>query len=189
MLCRINFLARRSFHYARLGLLTLLSAIGLGLGLSSWTGCAHYQLGSEPKTKFASLFIAPVTSSVSLPQAQVLLTTQLREAFIRDGRVTLTDSADTAEASLQISLADYHRAAAVARSDDTGLARRFDVTLQATATLTDNRTRQAYFTRRPLSAKRGVFTDSGLVASEYQALPLLAEQLAEASVHAVLDTW
>ncbi|MCX6949009.1 MAG: hypothetical protein NTX39_04995, partial [Opitutae bacterium] len=104
MLCRINFLARRSFHYARLGLLTLLSAIGLGLGLSSWTGCAHYQLGSEPKTKFASLFIAPVLSSVSLPQAQVLLTTQLREAFIRDGRVTLTDSADTAEASLQISL-------------------------------------------------------------------------------------
>ena len=115
MLCRINFLARRSFHDARLGLLTLLSAIGLGLGLSSWTGCAHYQLGSEPKTKFASLFIAPVTSSVSLPQAQVLLTTQLRAAFIRDGRVTLTDSADTAEASLHLTLADYHRAAAVAR--------------------------------------------------------------------------
>jgi hypothetical protein len=34
-----------------------------------------------------------------------------------------------------------------------------------------------------------VFTDSGLVPSEYQALPLLAELLAGETVHAVLDTW
>ena len=43
--------------------------------------------------------------------------------------------------------------------------------------------------RRPLLAKRGVFTDSGLVPAEYQALPLLAEQLATEAAHAVLDTW
>jgi hypothetical protein len=185
----MNFLARTYSQSARLHCLILVSATGLLLGSSGLTGCAHYQLGAEPKVKFTSLFIAPVTSSVSLPQAQVLLTTQLREAFIRDGRVTLTDSAATAEACLQISIADYHRAAAVARSDDTGLSRRFDVTLQATATLTDNRTHQPYFSRRSLTAKRGVFTDSGLIPSEYQTLPLLAEQLATASVHAVLDTW
>ena len=90
---------------------------------------------------------------------------------------------------LTVTLAAYNRTVAVSRPDDTGLARRFDVTLQAKATLTDNRTKQPYFTSRPIDAKRGVFTDSGLVPSEYQALPLLAELLASETVHAVLDTW
>jgi hypothetical protein len=78
---------------------------------------------------------------------------------------------------------------AVARTEDTGLARRFDLALQAKATLTDKRTNQTWFAQRPLVAKRGVFTDSGLVPAEYQTLPLLAEQLAREAVHAVLDTW
>jgi hypothetical protein len=40
-----------------------------------------------------------------------------------------------------------------------------------------------------LTAKRGVFTDSGLVPAEYEGMPLLAEQLASEAAHAVLDTW
>ncbi len=60
---------------------------------------------------------------------------------------------------------------------------------QARATLTDNRSKQAYFVQRTLTAKRGAFTDSGLVPAEYQTLPLLAEQLAGETLHAVLDVW
>lgn len=153
------------------------------------SGCAGYQLGTGTAPKFATLFIAPVASEALIPQAQVLVTTQLREAFGRDGRVTLVNSAAAADAVLQVTLTGYQREVTVSRQTDTGLARRFDVTLQARATLTDNRTRQALFTDRTLSAKRGVFTDSGLVPAEYQALPLLAEDLAQAAGHAVLDTW
>jgi hypothetical protein len=90
---------------------------------------------------------------------------------------------------LNITLATYNRTVAVSRPDDTGLARRFDVDLTASATLTDNRTKQPYFSQRPLTARRGAFTDSGLVPSEYQALPLLAGLLATEAVHAALDTW
>jgi hypothetical protein len=159
---------------------------GLGLVLAA---CAHYQLGTGAKTKFTTLYIAPVVIKVVIPQAQALVTTQLREAFIRDGRVTLVDSADAADAVLRISLVGYDRTVAVARSDDTGLARRFDVSLKAHATLTDNRQKLTYFTERPVTAKRGVFTDSGLVPAEYETLPLLAEQLANETLHAVLDVW
>ena len=171
----------RSAHLPRL--LTFLGAVLL------LAGCAAYHLGTGSTPKFATLFIAPIKSEKLVPQAQVLVTTQLREAILRDGRVTLVDSADAADAVLQVTLTGYDRAVAVARSDDTGLARRFDVTLRAAATLTDNRTKQAYFEKRPLTATRGVFTDSGLVPSEYEALPLLAEQLAGEAVHAMLDTW
>jgi hypothetical protein len=167
-------------------LFAALLVVAAGLGLA---GCAGYQLGTGTAPKFATLYVAPVTTEALIPQARELVGTQVREAFIRDGRVQLVDSPAAADAILEISLSGYDRQVAVSRQDDTGLARRFDVSLRAQATLTNAHTKDAYFARRPLTAKRGVFTDSGLVPSEYQALPLLAQQLANEVTHAVLDTW
>lgn len=167
----------------------LLVVVLASLCLTLPTACANYQLGTGAKTKFTTLFIAPVSSKVVIPQAQALITTQLREAFIRDGRVSLADSADTADAVLTIALIGYDRTVAVSKANDTGLARRFDVTLRAQATLVDNQNKKTYFAERPLRATRGVFTDSGLVPAEYENMPLLAEQLAKETVHAVLDVW
>ena len=152
-------------------------------------GCAHYRLGPGAAPKFSSIFIAPVTTGTLIPQARELVTTQLREAFIRDGRVTLVDAPAQADTVLQLTLQGYDKTVAVSRRDDTGLARRFDITLRAQATLTDQRTQQPLFTKRSLNATRGVFVDSGLVPAEYQNLSLLAELLAAETVHAVLDTW
>jgi len=153
------------------------------------TACSHYRLGTGSEPKFSRLFIAPVASEALLPQAQALVTTQLREAFAKDGRVTLAASPAEADAVLTVTLDGYQRDAVVAQARDANLARRFDVTLRARATLTDQRSRQPLFTDRPLAAKRGVFTDSGLQQAEYQTLPLLAAELAKAAVHAALDTW
>ncbi|MBI3887385.1 MAG: hypothetical protein HY302_16890, partial [Opitutae bacterium] len=111
------------------------------------------------------------------------------DAFVRDARVALADTADPAEAVLRVNLTGYTRDVVVVRPDDAGLARRFELTLRALATLTDNRTKQTLFEQRPLAVKRGAFTDGGQIQSEYQTLPLLAAQLADDTVHAVLDTW
>jgi hypothetical protein len=168
------------------------SLFALGCSLFSilcFTGCASYQLGTGSTPKFATLFIAPVKAEALIPQAEVLVTTQLREAFLRDGRLTLVNSAAAADVVLQVVLTGYGREVAVSRQDDTGLARRFEVTLAAHATLTDTRTQQVLLDHRPLTAQLGVFTDSGLVPAEYQGLPLLAESLAKEAVHTVLDTW
>ena len=153
------------------------------------TSCAGYQLGAGSGPKFATLFVAPVKTEALVPQARVELTTRIREAFIRDGRVRLTASPAEADAVLEVVVSGYHRDAAVTRPDDTGLARRFDVTLQARASLLNNRAKDAYFTDRVLESKRGAFTDSGLVPAETQLLPILGESLANEAVHAVLDTW
>jgi hypothetical protein len=176
-----------ALRMTRLGILA--SALCLLTSAFCLTGCAGYQLGTGAQQKFTTIFIAPVTTEALIPQARELVTTQLREAFMKDGRVRIVDSPAEAEAMLQVSLSGYDRTVAVSRQDDTGLARRFDVALRAHATLTNERTKEAFFVRRPLTAKRGVFTDSGLIPSEYQALPLLAEQLASEVAHTVLDTW
>lgn len=168
-------------RFARHGLLAL-AALGLA-------ACGHYQLGTGAKLRFSRLFIAPVTSDVLIPQAQALVTTQLREAFLKDGRVGLAESPEDADATLKVTLSGYQRDVTVAQTQDTGLARRFDVSLRAKVTLTDLRTKQVLFENRIITARRGVFTDSGQQQSEYQTLPLLAEILAQDAVHAALDTW
>ncbi|AOS45407.1 hypothetical protein Verru16b_02488 [Lacunisphaera limnophila] len=154
-----------------------------------FTGCAGYQLGTGTAPKFTTLFVAPVTSEALVPQARVELTTRLREAFLRDGRVQLAASAESADAVLQVTIARYGRTLAVSQPTDTGLARRFDLNLQARASLLKRGSEEPYFADRVLEATRGVFTDDGLVPAESQIIPVLADSLANEAVHAVLDTW
>ena len=153
------------------------------------TGCANYQLGTGSTPSFRTIYIEPVANKTLLPQSQPLVTTRLRESFARDPRVQLTNSAASADATLVVVINDYHRDIAAVREGDTGLAREFNVTLGATCTLRDNRTGRAIFEQRPVTAVREVFTDTGQLQAEYQALPLLAEALATKVVHIALDVW
>ena len=168
------------------------------LGLLS--ACSHYQLGTGAKPEFTTLYVAPVTTKVSLPQSQALLEAQVRSAFLRDSRVTLVNSPEAAEASLTLRITDYRREVATQRRDDTGLARKFALTLGVECTLTQRSSGRVLFENRAISARRDAYTDSGQklpngtavsgqLQSEYQALPLLAEALANKVTHAVLDVW
>lgn len=157
--------------------------------LAGLSACSHYRLGTEAKPPFSSLFIEPVVVKALIPQSRALFTTQLRDVFIRDARVSLTNSAESADATLLVVVRTYAREVATVRPGDTGLARKFMVTVQADATLLDRRSGKTLFARRPLVVKRELFTDSGQTQSEYQLLPLLAADLADKARHAVLDVW
>ncbi|MBI4626271.1 MAG: hypothetical protein HY736_24010 [Verrucomicrobia bacterium] len=164
-------------------------AVGLLVSVLGLTGCAHYHLGTGAAQTFRTLYLEPVANKTLLPQAQALLSTRLRESFLRDNRVALVNSPEAADATLAIVINDYHREVAAVREDDTGLARTFNVTLGVACTLRDRRNGRTIFESRPVSAQREIFTDSGQLQAEYQTLPLLAESLAGKVVHATLDVW
>ncbi len=155
------------------------------------TACSHYQLGTAAtgKLAFQTLYIEPVENKTLLPQARALVSTQLREAFARDARVTLVNSPESADATLAVTITSYRRDVLTVREGDTGLARKFNLTLATTTTLRDRRGNKALFENRPIEVQREVFTDSGQLQSEYQTLPLLAESLAAKVIHAALDVW
>jgi hypothetical protein len=153
------------------------------------SSCANYQLGTGSKPVFRTLYIAPAANKTLLPQAQALLSSRIRETFARDGRVQLVNSAAEADATLALTIDSYRREIAAVREGDTGLARKFNLTLGATCTLRDNRAARPIFENRALSVVREAFTDGGQLQSEYQALPLLADALAAKVLHAALDVW
>ena len=157
--------------------------------LFAGTACSHYQLGTGATPSFRTLHIEPVANKTLLPQAQAIVSTRLRETFARDGRVGLANSAAGTDATLTVTINEYRREIAAVREGDTGLARKFNVTLGVACTLRDNRTGKVIFENRPVTAVREVFTDSGQLQAEYQTLPLLAEALASKVMHAALDVW
>jgi hypothetical protein len=162
----------------------------VGLLAIGWlSGCAHYQLGTGARPGFRTLYVEPVGDTTMLPQSRALVSTQLREAFARDGRIALANSAADADAVLTVVINDYFREVAAAREDDTGLARKFTLTLGVTCTLRDRRASRMLFENRVVTAQRDAFTDGGQLQSEYQTLPLLAESLATKVVRAALDVW
>lgn len=164
---------------------TLLACSGL-IVLGS---CSHYRLGTGAQLQFESVYIEPVVVKALIPQSRALFTTQLRESFIRDGRVAVVNALEDADVSILLVVRSYEREVATARPDDTGLARKFIVSIKADVTLTDRRTNRILFENRPLATRRELFTDSGQSQAEYQLLPLLAGDLAESARHAVLDVW
>ncbi len=157
-----------------------------------FAGCASYHLGTGTQLAFHTLYLAPVENKTLLPDARALLSTRLRETLARDGRVSLVNSPADADATLAVVITDYHRDVATVREGDTGLARKFNLTLGVTCTLRDQRGGAAgknFFADRVVSVQRESFTDSGQLQSEYQTLPLLAESLADKLAHTVLDVW
>jgi hypothetical protein len=175
---------------------SLLIALLFSAAALLFTGCSHYRLGTESKLTFSTLYLAPVENEAGIPQATALFSTQLREAFLRDNRVTLVNSSEQADATLAVTLARYDRSVATYRPDDTGLARKFNVTVEAVCSLRDNRSGTKLLDGRIVRATRQVFTtpspdtrESDQLQAEYSTLPLIASSLADRVTHAVLDVW
>lgn len=161
------------------------------------SACSHYRLGTGAQRDYDSIFIAPVETNGKMPQAAAVLTTQIRETFIRDGRLRVVNTPDEADAVLTVSVGTLKREFLTALPSDGGLARKMGLTLATTATLRDPSGEKTWFADRPISVERQIFTDDGgtslqpvqQLQAEYQLVPQLGEPLAESLKGAVLDTW
>lgn len=159
------------------------------LSLVLFSGCAHYRLGTGATLSFHTLYVAPVVNQSNMPQSVAIISTQLREAFLRDSRIVLVNTPEEADATLTVRLLKYSSAGKTGLRNDTGLARNFDVSVEAEASLRDNRDNHFLFQNRKTTATREVFADSGQLQAEYNNIPLLAETLANNIRSATLDTW
>ncbi|HEY5552890.1 MAG TPA: LPS assembly lipoprotein LptE [Opitutaceae bacterium] len=171
------------------GLCRLLATAVVAAAMLFTAGCASYQLGSPAEAPFQSVFIPPVANDTFVPQSRAAVTTAIREAFARDGRVTLAESPAGADRIVEVRLADFSREMTSAVREDTALARKFALTLTAEVRLIDPASPGASAAPSQIAVSVDAFTDSGLQQSEFQAVPLLAGKLATEVVHRVLDTW
>ena len=180
--------------------LRILAASVLAVTALVAAGCAHYQAGKPADTPFRTVYIEPVSNRSFAPQAQALLSTQVRDHIMRDGRVKVVGP-EHADAILTIMIEDYERDATAVRGDDTALASKFNMRLTARCTLVDARTGRVYFRNRSTDTDIDAFFDFGLgldeeepptlqgLQSEFQSMPILTEKLSREISNMVLHTW
>ncbi|WP_158277654.1 LPS assembly lipoprotein LptE [Opitutus sp. ER46] len=178
---------RMLLHRARASAVVL-PALAVLLTIGLFTGCSHYRLGTGATPPFRTLYVEPVANTTLVPQAREIVSARLREAFIRDGRIAIANSPGEADATLIVVITGYNRTVAAVREGDTGLARKFDLTLGVDCTLRQ-RDGTVLFERRHITATRASFTDRGQLQSELQTLPYLADALSDKITHAALDVW
>jgi hypothetical protein len=173
--------------------------------LSAWAivscvGCKSYQLGHPAELPFKTVYIQPVKNDSFVPQAQALISSQIREAVIRDGRVTLVADKKSADALLVVTLSDYTRRGGARRQNDTTLSRDFNLTLEAAVDLYDQKNGSFLFEGRKLTARSNAYLDNpynaaaapktqGFVQSEYNAMPRIARDLGRKVADELLSAW
>ncbi len=164
------------------------------------SGCNSYQLGNPVELPFESIYIKPVSNDSFAPQAQALLSTQIRDAFIRDGRTKLVTSREAADAVLLINLTDYKRYAAARQSEDTTTAASFSLILAAEVSLFNQNKGDYYFQERIINESSSAYVDNpyatpaiaqtqDFLQMEYQAMPRLTHDLSRRIADEVLNTW
>lgn len=164
------------------------------------SGCKSYQFGNPVELPFESIYIKPTTNDSFAPQVQALLSAQVRDAFIRDGRTKLVTNRESADAVLLVNVIEYNRRAAANRRVDTALASSFNLTLAANISLFNQNEGGYYFQeskiRKSSSAyvenpysTRGTGKTQNFLQSEYQAMPRLTRDLARKIADEVLNPW
>ncbi|MFP4069621.1 MAG: LPS assembly lipoprotein LptE [Verrucomicrobiota bacterium] len=162
-------------------------------------GCAHYRPGAGAELPFDSIYIRPAENESFAPQAQALVSAQIRERFIRDGRVKVLADESEADAVLLVTLTEYDREAGARRGDDTVTATDFDVRLRALVSLYSSEQGGFLFADREIEESTVAYVDNpyddapeatqGYHQAEYQAMPRLARDLANRITDEVLGAW
>ncbi len=164
------------------------------------SGCNSYQFGNPVELPFESIYIKPVTNDSFAPQAQALLSSQIRDIFIHDGRTKLVTSSEAADAVLIVNLTEYNRRAAARQSLDTTMAANFSLTLSAEVSLFNQNKGDYYFQERMVWKSSNAYLNApydttattqsqDFLQSEYQAMPRLTRDLARRIADEVLNPW
>ncbi|MGC6455179.1 MAG: LPS assembly lipoprotein LptE [Coraliomargaritaceae bacterium] len=163
------------------------------------SGCANYHMGDSAPLPFHSIYILPAVNESFAPLAVASVSAEIREAFIRDGRVVLVTKEEEADAVLTIDLTDYDRTAVTRESEDTVRARDFRIRFEGRLSLFNQTSGNYYFQDRSIVADTNAYVgnpygETGTVRFDYRqaeqvAMSRLARDLARQAASAVLANW
>lgn len=153
------------------------------------SGCASYQLGEPTSLPYKSIAVAAPRNSSTLPQLEAALTSATRSALQQSGALDLA-TGSTSDAVLLLHVLEVRREIAAVNSNDVGRGRKFELEIDVELTLENTASPNSPFIdRRLFTIKQDVFTDSGLVDAEYQAMPEISRLVAERATEILTDRW
>ncbi|MDQ8179309.1 LptE family protein [Pelagicoccus sp. SDUM812005] len=151
--------------------------------------CASYQMGTSVELPYRSVSVAPPSNHSTLPQLEGPLNAALRQALQSSSELKLSTS-DSADAILEVSVLEIRRDIAAVSASDVGRGRKFELSVDLELSLKKgDGSGQYFFKSRPLTLTQDIYTDSGLIDAEHQAVPEISRQIAARISESLVDLW
>ncbi len=152
------------------------------------SGCMGYRLGGIRPEGIETLFVAPVVNQTFEPAIELQVTHALRQRIQFDGRLKLVDSAEEADAVMEVVLTGYQLRAIAYRDDLKTTAEQYRIRITAESTLKDAQTGKA-ITESKTYGETTFYFESDLTTSKRNALPRAAQELAKFIVDDLVEQW
>lgn len=158
----------------------LLSALALAACLATFSGCAGYVIGPQKPAFMANVETIGVPMAVNKtlePRIESLVTSAVIKQIQQDGTYQVADYR-TADALIEIEIADIERRRARSVRNNVLASREFNLYLTLKYSLVDRETGRKIVSSREVRGDTSFFIGEDLQQDERQALPFAAEMAA-----------
>ena len=150
------------------------------------TGCMGYKLGGTRPEGIETVHMAPVINKTTESAIELQVTHALRQRVQFDGRLKLVNSAEAADAVMEVTLTNYKLSAIAFRDDLKTTAEQYRLRITGVATLTNTKTGEILSESKTYGEAR-FFFNSDLTTSKRDALPTAAQELAKFVVDDLIE--
>ena len=147
-----------------------------------------YQFGGTRPKGIETVHVAAVVNKTTEPAIELQVTHALRQHIQFDGRMKLVNTAENADAVIEVTLTDYRLTAIAFRNDLRTTAEQYRLRVTGIATLTDTKTGET-LSESKTYGETTFFFKSDLTTSKRGALPRAAQELAKFMVDDLIERW
>ncbi len=158
------------------------------LGCAFAMGCFGYRVGPILKADYKSIAVPMFKNKTYKPQLEAQITNGIIKRFQADGTLNI-DSEDNADVVLYGEIIGYNRYALRLAQRDVNIPREYRLTITVRVEAYNRRTGKIVLKETKVSGSADTFIGSDQQSAEYQALPLVAEDIARQVVSLLVESW
>jgi hypothetical protein len=152
------------------------------------SGCAGYHIGPVTKTSFHSIAVPMFRNETLVPQVEAQISNAVIQRLQQDGSVRI-ESRSQADAVLIGTVLRYERMALRSLRTDSGVPREYRITITVHVEARDRRTGETVLKPTDVVGTSDVFIGEDQQSAEYQALPLVADDIAKRVTGLLVESW
>jgi hypothetical protein len=165
---------------------TLRPLLVAALAAACCAGCA-YRVGPTSTMNVRSIAVPNFHNRTYEPRISAQVTTAVIKRIQTDGAIRVV-SEEGADATLTGDIITWRREPLLFRSDNTLMAKQYELQIAAHVVLTDNRTGKRLL-EGDFIGKTQYFFGNDMTQAERQAFPLAADDLARRITDRIVDAW
>jgi hypothetical protein len=152
------------------------------------TGCAGYHVGPLLKGNYKTVAVPMFKNHTYHPQVEAQVTNALIKRLQSDGALQVA-SIDNADVLVTGEVTRYLRGALRSVRQETREPREYKLTIEVRISVRDQRTGQLLLKPTLVTGSAETFIGSDLQSAEYQALPLIADDVARRASRLLTESW